>query len=946
MKTLHFLLLFILVSQFQILAQSTQFPGFSSNNIFQTDYFIENKGQFKPKQNGKQTDVIEYGVNHLGMIIHFHNNGFIWDLKKVTPSKKSEIKEQENEREAIEHQYTISEDQLRMNWIHSNANCKIIPESKSHHYFPCGTSEFNSYGYKKLQYKNLYNHIDAEYTFHKTDGIKYSLILNEGFNLNEVQFNYPNHKVTLINNKLTIETIAGNIEEKELLAYYEDGTPIKCSFTLKNQLVGFAFLENIDADRKIIIDPWVTPITTLTNVGFGNQCGFDVDYDYAGNLYVFGGADYGGANLDSKVAKYSPNGVLLWTFNGVLIAPAWSSGAGIGKISNFVVDKLNGKFYMGQGYNGSGAVITRYDANGNYDNFITTPNTNYEEVWEMSFQCSTGNILGFGGGTTTNNNLGLITPVGNFTMMNVTGSPFAFQDIVHSTISNSGELFVVMASGIDPSVNNVLIKVNNTLNGNIWFVQSGVSSFSEADNKPYLSFQASNGFNALSANKNYLYYYDGEILKAYSKATGAAVGNQFNLAGHILKFQGGNYADECDHIYVGGNNGNIKVFSFDGINFNSLPDIVIPGMTGKHIYDIKYNSGNNQLYISGEGFVSIQPRPQVCIDTVSLNANLLINCQLASVNLINGDTSSQYTYIWTDSATNTTIQTHSGNGKLSDTLFSVIPGVVYHVLVIKNALCGGASQTFNFTGSNTISINNNPVICQGQTYVVHGKTYTNTGIYIDTLQASTGCDTVIKTNLIVLPKLYYSQQIKICKGQQIVIDNHIYTTNGTYKDTVQSQFGCDSIITTILNVGESINLTQQAVLCNGNTFKVGNHVYSSNGIYHDTLISSFGCDSIITTSIKVDASSSESYYLPNAFSPNGDLLNDCFSLKHWPDLEKFSCVIYNRWGLLVYSSKSKNDCWNGFYNGRLAEIGTYFYYIKAKSACGEIIKKGDLNLLR
>ena len=206
-----------------------------------------------------------------------------------------------------------------------------------------------------------------------------------------------------------------------------------------------------------------------------------------------------------------------------------------------MVDKLSGKLYMGQGYVFGGTQVVRIDANGNYDNYISTANPNYEEIWDLRLDCIVGNILCFGGGTTTNTNLAVLTPAGIFTTQNVTGNASGFQDIVYSTASPSGEIFAAMACGIDPTLNNTLMRVNPTFNGNLWFVSSGLTSFSEADNKPYLSAVPSNGFNALSANYNYLYYYDGSVLKAFNKSTGASVGNIYTVVGNVLKFQGGNY---------------------------------------------------------------------------------------------------------------------------------------------------------------------------------------------------------------------------------------------------------------------------------------------------------------------------------------------------------------------------------------------------------------------
>jgi gliding motility-associated-like protein len=71
--------------------------------------------------------------------------------------------------------------------------------------------------------------------------------------------------------------------------------------------------------------------------------------------------------------------------------------------------------------------------------------------------------------------------------------------------------------------------------------------------------------------------------------------------------------------------------------------------------------------------------------------------------------------------------------------------------------------------------------------------------------------------------------------------------------------------------------------------------------------------------------------LPNAFSPNNDGINDCFDLGK--SNEFYGCsnwTIINRWGEVIYKSKSDTDCWNGKRDGDGADMpeGTYFYIIK------------------
>ena len=74
------------------------------------------------------------------------------------------------------------------------------------------------------------------------------------------------------------------------------------------------------------------------------------------------------------------------------------------------------------------------------------------------------------------------------------------------------------------------------------------------------------------------------------------------------------------------------------------------------------------------------------------------------------------------------------------------------------------------------------------------------------------------------------------------------------------------------------------------------------------------------------------YYLPNAFSPNGDDINDLFVGKG-VGVTDFQLYIYNRWGNLVFSTTSINDPWDGTLpSGKQAPVDVYVVKATAKSA--------------
>lgn len=75
-------------------------------------------------------------------------------------------------------------------------------------------------------------------------------------------------------------------------------------------------------------------------------------------------------------------------------------------------------------------------------------------------------------------------------------------------------------------------------------------------------------------------------------------------------------------------------------------------------------------------------------------------------------------------------------------------------------------------------------------------------------------------------------------------------------------------------------------------------------------------------------------YVPKAFTPNGDDLNETFLIRQSETcpVEFYQITIFDRWGQVVFESNSlqEGDAWNGQVNGNSARAGVYMYKISAK----------------
>jgi hypothetical protein len=178
---------------------------------------------------------------------------------------------------------------------------------------------------------------------------------------------------------------------------------------------------------------------------------------------------------------------------------------------------------------------------------------------------------------------------------------------------------------------------------------------------------------------------------------------------------------------------------------------------------------------------------------------------------------------------------------------------VYYRNDMSNAGGCDSIMVLNLTINNDISFNQSPTVCSGQTFTVGNSVYNTSGNYTDTLLRANGCDSLVYTNLTVNPPVTSNQAFQICNGQSVTVGSNVYSQTGTYMDTVTTVNGCDSVIVTNLTVLPSNDFSQTVQLCAGQTLTVGNNMYSQTGNYMDTLIGANGCDSVITTNLTVDA---------------------------------------------------------------------------------------------
>lgn len=120
------------------------------------------------------------------------------------------------------------------------------------------------------------------------------------------------------------------------------------------------------------------------------------------------------------------------------------------------------------------------------------------------------------------------------------------------------------------------------------------------------------------------------------------------------------------------------------------------------------------------------------------------------------------------------------------------------------------------------------------------------------------------------------------------------------------------------------------------------------GKYSVTVTDANGC--VFTTDTPEITERLPVINVPNAFTPNGDGMNDGFSIISDCSLEVFEMKIYNSWGLMVFHTSSLAELWDGSYQGERVPTGKYTYHIAYKTSLnGQPIEDtmiGGLTLLR
>ena len=234
------------------------------------------------------------------------------------------------------------------------------------------------------------------------------------------------------------------------------------------------------------------------------------------------------------------------------------------------------------------------------------------------------------------------------------------------------------------------------------------------------------------------------------------------------------------------------------------------------------------------------------------------------------------TYMWQNTAL---------PGYMNQTFGAASAGAYYVVATI--GVCS-SSDTINVNVIPTVYTNlPNVEVCQGDSALIFGNYETVAGTYTQTLSASTGCDSIVSIQLIIHPNVITPQMLGICQGDSILLGGTYQYNAGTFYDSLQTTYGCDSLVVTTLIIYPTYNINTSTAICDGDSILLGGAFQTIAGVYTDVYSTINGCDSIVNTTLiinptytinqNVEICQGDSILLGGAYQNNAGVYTDIYS---------------------------------------------------------------------
>ena len=162
---------------------------------------------------------------------------------------------------------------------------------------------------------------------------------------------------------------------------------------------------------------------------------------------------------------------------------------------------------------------------------------------------------------------------------------------------------------------------------------------------------------------------------------------------------------------------------------------------------------------------------------------------------------------------------------------------------------------------------------------------------------------------------------------------------------------CDSITVYNTILVDGYADSNAIFICEGEFFELpSGEIVSSEGVFIDSLLNIYGCDSLLITNVQFANSNCTgdcTYFIPNSFSPNFDNLNDVFRILS-EGITRLEIEIFDRWGNTVFQSDAVNFEWDGSYSQTSLSGDNFGYRVVmyCSSTDETTFKEGNITLIK
>jgi len=206
------------------------------------------------------------------------------------------------------------------------------------------------------------------------------------------------------------------------------------------------------------------------------------------------------------------------------------------------------------------------------------------------------------------------------------------------------------------------------------------------------------------------------------------------------------------------------------------------------------------------------------------------------------------TYFFSNDATICSSDTFHFNGR------SLTEAGIYYDSLLTQQGCDSVYR-INLNVNEAYAEDSYVSICDSETYNFRGRILDVSGVYYDSLQTVTGCDSIFRLTLTVNPKYLFENEATICSNVPYQWRDTLLSglNEGFYViyDSLVSSAGCDSVYRLSLRINPSYLMESEVTICEGQSFEYRGRLYDSTGVYSDTLLTPWGCDSIYRLNLNV-----------------------------------------------------------------------------------------------